>query len=131
MRSAQFYRRGQRDLYGPEPPEAAFQQQVIELAKRQGWECYFTWSSINSPAGFPDLVMVRGPRVVFAELKRDSNQLSEDQRRWLWKLAAAGQEVYLWKPVAWKQIDRVILWPPGGRQVRMPSWGKGRGYVGR
>ncbi len=107
----------QTGLYGPEPPETVFQQQVLTLARMQGWECYFTWNSLHSPAGFPDLVMVRGPRVVFAELKSASGKLSDHQRRWLWLLAAAGMEVYLWKPVTWKQIENRLLRRSAGRQA--------------
>lgn len=99
-------------LYGPDPPERIFQAQIIELARMQGWDYYHTWSSINSPAGFPDLVMVRGPRVVFVEVKRDSENPDANQRKWLWKLAAAGQEAYLWKPINWDQMVSCLLRRP-------------------
>lgn len=109
-------------LQVPEPPEAVFRQQVYDLARLQGWLVYFTWNSLHSPPGFPDLVMVRGRRTIFAELKSASGQLTLHQRKWLWALAAAGQEVWVWKPEAWRQVEgvlaRPILHSQGGQEGR-------------
>jgi hypothetical protein len=49
--------------------EADFQRQVVDLAKLRGWKVAWTWNSIHSPKGWPDLFMVRGKDCVAAELK--------------------------------------------------------------
>lgn len=61
------YRRGVL----PAESEAAFQQKVEQLAGHCGWRIYHTHDSRRSAAGFPDLVMVRDVRLIFAELKSD------------------------------------------------------------
>jgi hypothetical protein len=42
---------------------------VRDLAKLFGWLRYHTWTSVHSPAGFPDEILLRGSRLVVAELK--------------------------------------------------------------
>ena len=49
--------------------EAAWQQTVIEAADLLGWFVYHNPDSRRSTAGFPDLVLIRAPRVMFLELK--------------------------------------------------------------
>ena len=50
-------------------------------------------------AGFPDLVLVKDRRIIFAELKSRDGKPSRDQAKWLQALAATGRvEVYLWRP---------------------------------
>ena len=88
--------------------EAQFQAQVIQLAKLYGWNCYFTWKSINSPAGFPDICAVKGKRLLFAELKSATGELSPEQSFWMLGLMATGAEAYLWQPDRWNEIQEVL-----------------------
>ena len=88
--------------------EAVFQRQVIELARLCGWLVYHTHDSRKSAAGFPDLVLVRGRRCVFAELKSDVGKPSADQVTWLTALQAAEEETYLWRPTDWPQIQATL-----------------------
>ena len=44
---------------------------------------YHTYDSRKSEPGFPDLVLVRRGRIIFAELKRRGGQLTGAQGRWL------------------------------------------------
>ena len=79
--------------------EKELRQSIVRAAKEFGWKVYFSWTSIHSPAGFPDLCMVRGSRLVFAELKTDKGKVTLDQQVWLDALRASGKcEVYLWRP---------------------------------
>lgn len=78
--------------------ERQFTQQVGDMAKLMGWLRYHTWLAKHSPAGFPDEVLVRPPRLVFAELKSEDGTLSASQETWLTELAATGAEVYVWRP---------------------------------
>ena len=88
--------------------EADFQRQVVDLAKLRGWDVAWTWNSMHSPKGWPDLFMVRGERVVVAELKVNGS-LSYEQRDWLRTLTRTKKaEVFCWRPSCWKQIERVL-----------------------
>jgi hypothetical protein len=51
-------------------------------------------------AGWPDLTMVRGDRLIFAELKSHRGSLSVDQTVWLNVLEPVA-ETYLWRPADW------------------------------
>lgn len=89
--------------------EKQFQQQVLQLAKLCGFRVYHTWLSIRSTAGFPDLVLCRDGRLIFAELKSDRGTPTAAQQEWLAALRKVkGVEVYLWRPADWEQIERVL-----------------------
>jgi hypothetical protein len=88
----------------PKLTEARFQSQVLKYAALMGWRSYHTYRSDHSAAGFPDLVLIRRPRIVFAELKSDRGKLTDDQRAWLVELHACGLEAYLWRP---RDIDLI------------------------
>lgn len=92
--------------------EAELQANVLELADRRGWLSYHTHDSRRSAAGFPDLALVRGDRLVFAELKREGRYPTPAQRTWLAALGqVAGVESYLWRPSRWSDIARVLAGP--------------------
>lgn len=104
---------------GTDLSEKDFESQVKDLAKLFGWLYYHTWRSVHSPAGFPDCVMVRRGRVIFAELKSKKGQLSEKQREWFDALQGVDKhrlreglipsiEVYLWLPSAFDEIAEVL-----------------------
>jgi len=78
--------------------EKQFEGQVKDLAKIYGWMYYHTWRSIHSPAGFPDCLMVRPPRLIFAELKSEKGVVSPKQQEWLDILKQIpSAEVFLWR----------------------------------
>ena len=88
--------------------EKDLQKMVTDLADLWGWKwTHFgkaqykdgRWSTpLSGSKGFPDLVLVRPPRLLFIELKSDTGRLSLDQKLWLEILGEAGQEVHMWKP---------------------------------
>ena len=88
-------------------PEKLWQAQVIDLARMLGWRHQFTWRSKRSPAGWPDLVLVR-ERLLLLELKTETGKLSPLQREWLRALHAAGQEAYVVRPRDLDSIARVL-----------------------
>ncbi len=93
------------------PPitEAAFQRQVTDLARILGWSVYHPQLSKWSERGWPDLAMVRPPRLVFAELKRENGKTTEHQDRWLGLLRGVpGVEVYLFRPSDLEQVAAVL-----------------------
>jgi VRR-NUC domain-containing protein len=100
--------------------EAQFQAAVQELATLQGWEWmhiggrqmvsgfYRTPVSGSLGPGWPDLVLVRGEQMLFAELKSEKGRLSFPQKMVLNALVRTGHRVYLWKPSDWDQIVKVL-----------------------
>ena len=84
--------------------EKDFQRQVIELAELNGFLVYHTHDSRKSAKGFPDLVMARTERVVFAELKTEKGLVSREQ--WLW--LAALPNAYVWRPSDWNAIVKIL-----------------------
>lgn len=90
----------------PRQTEKAFMAQVLEAAKLFGWTAFHPWLSKFSPRGFPDLVLVRPPRLIFAELKSDKGRPTMDQARWLRLLEGVpGVEVRLWRPA---DLDEIV-----------------------
>lgn len=92
--------------------EKTLQREVLKLARLTGWLCYHTFDSRKSQAGFPDLVLVRPPRIVFAELKRQTGPVSVGQADWLDRIARChGAESYLWRPSDWREgaVERVLV----------------------
>jgi len=94
--------------------EKDLREQVRTLCKLFGWKMYFSWTSIHSPRGFPDLVLANPGqrRVIFAELKSEKGQLTDYQREWLDTLEPAGAEVYLWRPGDIEGIADILRAPP-------------------
>lgn len=108
------------------------------LALALGWRGYHTHRSQHSPAGFPDLALVKDGRLVFAELKTERGKTTDDQDAWLEDLGMVAAsavnvdsltddshadrviadpvvEVYLWRPT--DLLDGTIgriLGHPGG-----------------
>jgi len=98
-----------RNTRMPRITERDFLASVRSLAELLGWRCYHTWQSVHSPAGFPDLVLVRSPRIIFAELKVGKRQLTPAQREWLNLLRECpGVEAYLWRPEDWEEIQMLL-----------------------
>jgi hypothetical protein len=100
--------------------EKEFTSQVIQLARLFGWrvshfrpaQTRHGWRTAVSGdgAGFPDLVMVRGGRMIVAELKVGRNKATAEQNRWLDAFRAVpGCRVYLWFPCDWPMIERVLM----------------------
>lgn len=98
--------------------EAAWQAQVIDAANLLGWTvAHFrparTKDGWVTPVaaqgkGFPDLFMVRGDRVIAAELKSATGRVTPEQDQWLELLDATGTETYLWRPGDFDHVIEVL-----------------------
>ncbi len=88
--------------------ERAFNQQVVDLARMYGWLVYRQWTSIHSPAGWPDLVLCRPPRLLYRELKVGKGRLSSHQETWRDALLAAGQDWAEWRPEDMEAIIKTL-----------------------
>jgi len=90
-------------------PERAFQAQVVAYARLNGWRCWYVHDSRRSPAGWPDVVAIRGGRMVVAELKSEKGRLTVDQQDALCLLRQVpGIEVFVWRPSDFDEIERVL-----------------------
>ena len=111
-RGASLTRRGGLvDVVEPEKDESEgkLMKDIRLVAASCGWLFYHTYDSHKSTEGFPDLVLLRAPRVIFAELKSQKGRLSDDQRRWLEVLGGCpGVETYCWRPSDWPTITGVL-----------------------
>ena len=85
--------------------ETEFQAQVVRAARMFRWMVSHMTLPQRSEPGVPDLLMVRPPRVVFAELKRQNGRVTIPQHMWFHDLdKCPGVEVYIWKPSDWNEI---------------------------
>lgn len=131
--------------------ERDLQDAIIEAARLFGWRvAHFrvakTKHGWRTPvaadgAGFPDLVLVRGSRLIFAELKGDGGRVRPEQDLWLDALSlvasevemavadsnlrdltepyAPSVEVFLWRPDDWTsgRIDAVLTHNTKEREI--------------
>jgi hypothetical protein len=105
--------------------EKEFQKQVIQFAKQCGWRIAHFRPAQNSKGqwrtpvaadgkGFPDLVLVRGFSLIFAELKTDKGRIGPEQKRWLEALDTVGViagravKAVVWRPKDWNEIERIL-----------------------
>lgn len=114
--------------------EADFQTRIIDRARALGWWVHHDrparlvtgkWvTAISGDPGFPDLVLVRDGRVIFAEVKTEKGRLSNEQREWFTKLSGlpwegnvwnrdqslhlVEHEVYLWRPSDTPKIEQIL-----------------------
>ncbi len=100
--------------------ESDFQQTIIDAAHALGWVvAHFrparvikngmeTWRTAVAAdgAGFPDLILVKPPRLLVVEVKSETGKLSKDQEDWLRLFAKCGIEWHLWYPKDdWQTIE--------------------------
>lgn len=99
--------------------EAQFQRQVIQLAQLCGWRVAHFRPAKNARgewrtpvaadgAGFPDLVLVRGLKFLFRELKTERGQLTPQQVMWGEELRLAGADWAVWRPSDWPVIEQAL-----------------------
>ena len=99
--------------------ESQFQKCVIMIARAHGWRvAHFRAVPVRRPdgsvqwqvpvaadgEGFPDLELVRGKRLIKAELKVKGNTRTPAQVAWGDAYIAAGVEYHVWYPEDWSEI---------------------------
>lgn len=101
----------------PLPPDCAeeeFQKRVVDFATMHGWMVYHTRDSRGSQEGFPDLVLVRGSKLYFVELKKEDGVESKAQKKWAEALATVCPKYvwhFLWRPSHWPFIEKLLSTP--------------------
>lgn len=84
---------------------------VMELANLCNWRIYHTRDSRGSQPGFPDLVLVKPPQVIFMELKSPTGRTTVAQREWLADLGRCEEvETRLYRPADWPEIENLLRW---------------------
>jgi hypothetical protein len=92
--------------------EAQLLRLVVEAAKRFGWLVHHDrpaqnrrgqWQTpVMGVVGFPDLVLVRPPRCLVVELKRERGRTTDHQNLWLEAFAnVQSVETRIWRPSDW------------------------------
>jgi hypothetical protein len=89
-------------------PESVLLAQVRSLAALYGWRCYHTFDSRRSEPGYPDVTLVRGDRLIFAELKTQRGRLTTVQIEWIELLRLTCAEVYVWRPADLQLIAAIL-----------------------
>lgn len=89
--------------------EREFQRQITDLADLTGWRWFHVYDSRRSPAGFPDLVLLRRGRLLFFEVKSASGRISRPQAAWLLDLAQVPGVIALAvRPSDWPKVERLL-----------------------
>ena len=89
--------------------EKALQARIIEAARALHWRTYHVFDSRRSAPGWPDLAMVRGDRLIFAELKSAKGKVTVEQQEWLDALAKVpGVECFVWRPEDVKSAIEIL-----------------------
>lgn len=94
--------------------EKEWQSTVVDLARVYGWAVFHQFDSRRSAPGWPDLVLLRPPEIVFAELKTDAGKVRPEQTVTLSSLESCGLECYIWRPRDWDQVSARLR--PTGRR---------------
>ncbi|WP_238148800.1 VRR-NUC domain-containing protein [Serinicoccus sediminis] len=101
----------QRSLVTATMTEDELLDSVVDLAQRLGVQTHHcrparradgSWATpIKGNKGFPDLVLAGRAGVLFRELKSATGRTTAEQREWIDRLALAGEDVGVWRPVDW------------------------------
>jgi hypothetical protein len=85
--------------------EQAFQETVQQAADLYGWWWYHTNDSRRSRPGFPDLVLIKPPKVIFLEVKREKGRLTVAQADVLAMLSDCSEvQAGVVRPSDWEQV---------------------------
>ena len=63
--------------------EKQLSQTIVDAARDCGWLVYRTFNSRYSPAGYPDLHLIRNGEQMFMELKSAKGKTTPKQDEWL------------------------------------------------
>src|SRR3990167_179988 len=90
--------------------EKQLQESVRQCAIRNGWKFFHPLWMQRSDPGWPDCVMIRGARLVVAELKTMTGKVTPAQQEWLdaWRATGAA-EVYVLRPCDLDAIQKTLL----------------------
>ncbi len=81
----------------------------MQTAELGGWWVWHDNDSRRNRGGLPDLILIRPPRVIFAELKKHDGRVRSAQQKVLGLLADCPDvESYLWRPDDFEAIEQTL-----------------------
>lgn len=106
----------------PTMTEAELLDAIVVLARILGWSvAHFRpartehgWrTAMSGDKGFPDLVLAKAGRTIFAELKSDAGRVAPEQNLWIDALSGGCNLVAVWRPKHWHDgtIESVLRGP--------------------
>lgn len=99
-----------REIMDHAMSERQLSDSVKKAAKDAGWKVLETRDSRRSPEGEFDLRMIRPPRYICAELKKEAGKLSAAQQE-VYELlkGCPGIEAYVWRPRDLDEVYQLLL----------------------
>lgn len=95
--------------------ERDWQTHVLKIADLKGWKYYHPPDNrpVNGRiqkvvSGYPDLCLIKGSRMIFAELKREKGIVSPEQQEWIAAIKGCGIEVYVWRPSDLQSLVEIL-----------------------
>ena len=91
--------------------EGEWQQQIIDYAELRGWMVFHDTDSRKNRRGFPDLVLIRPPDVIFLECKTEAKRSkpSPEQAEWIRKLKLCRRiQADIARPRHWPDIEKAL-----------------------
>lgn len=98
--------------------EATFCALVLQACRDFGWTAAHFRPALTAKGwrtavqgdgkGWPDIIAVKGDRLLAAELKSAKGKLTPEQEDWLGRLGEAGVEIYLWRPTDLAEVLSVL-----------------------
>jgi Holliday junction resolvase len=98
-----------RELLASIMSEAQLQETLRDALLYNGWAYYHAYNSQRSPEGFPDIVAIKGQRLLVAELKDARRKPTTAQVDWLTAFAHISRvDAKLWRPAHLEEALELI-----------------------
>ena len=92
-------------LFDSKMSEKAYQDQIVQLAKANNWLVYHTYDSRRSEPGFPDLIMVKGRRLIAIEVKKEGKKTTPAQDMWISAMnLVVSTSAWVARPSDWEDV---------------------------
>ena len=89
--------------------EAQYQKQIVDLAEACGWLVWHDFDPRRNPAGLPDLLLVRGPVLLFLEVKTEKGKVRPEQEAFIGRLKQVKRvSADVVRPRHWDQLAEVL-----------------------
>lgn len=88
--------------------EDPYMRAIMAHAEKCGWYVFHDEDSRRNQADFPDLILVKEPRLLVLEVKRTRGRLTAGQKVLLLKLVACGVDARAVWPKDWKALKEEL-----------------------
>lgn len=98
-----------RSLLRFEVTEKDFQRDIVRMADLFGWWSYHVRDSRGSAPGWPDLALIKGERLILAEVKTEKGRVRPEQEDVLERLGKVRTvEAHLWRPSDVSDVENTL-----------------------